>query len=78
MKRLSNAEKKEYLTNTLRYITKNDELYIFSSNLGKDVIFAISNKDLSGVNPQTKFMTYEEMRCFFDGVLAVKENRIKF
>jgi hypothetical protein len=79
MKKLSQEEKFNALTNFLRTISKNEELFIFSVNKSANTKFCIAEKsESSGVNPKSKFMTYEEMNCYFFGVLAVKENRLNF
>ena len=79
MKKLSQEEKVNALTNFLRNVSTNEELFIYSVNLGKNTKFCVAEKsEPSGVNPKSNFMTYEEMNCYFFGVLAVKENRVNF
>ena len=76
MKRLSTAEKKEALNSFLKSITKNDELFIYSIANTRFTIAIMQND--GGIDVKCDFMTYDEMRCFFLGVLAIKENRIEF
>lgn len=79
MKKLSQEEKVNALTNFLRNVSTNEKLFIYSVNLGKNTKFCVAEKsEPSGVNPKSNFMTYEEMNCYFFGVLAVKENRVNF
>ncbi len=80
MKRLTQAQKIEGLTNFLRMVSTNESLYIqpIDGRLGSK--FGIANREFvgGGVNVHSNYMTYEEMNCYFMGVLAVKENRVKF
>lgn len=79
MKRLSQTEKINALTNFLRNVSTNEKLFIFTMNKDKNAIFCIATKtEIGGIDIKTKFMTYEEMNCYFFGVLAVKENRVNF
>jgi hypothetical protein len=79
MKKLSQQEKVNALTNFLRNVSKNEELFISSLNKGKDEMFFIATKtEIGGINNVTSFFTYEQMNCYFLGVLAVKENRVNF
>lgn len=78
MKKLSVTEQKEALANFLKTVSKNEELFIYSVNLGKNTKFAVSEMLHGGVNPKSNFMTYDEMNCYFFGVLAVRENRVQF
>lgn len=79
MTKLSQEQKVNALTNFLRNVSTNEELFIYSVNLGKNTKFCVAEKSKpSGVNPKSNFMTYEEMNAYFFGVLAVKENRVKF
>lgn len=78
MKKLSGEEKVNALTNFLNTVSKNENLFIHSVNLGKNTRYAVAEKLYGGVNPKSNFMTYEEMNCYFFGVLAVKENRVNF
>jgi len=76
---LNTTQKMEALTNFLKTISKNEELFVYHVNLGKNTKFAVAEKaEHSGVNPKSNFMTYDEMNCYFMGVLAVQENRVKF
>ena len=77
MKKLSQEEKVNALTKFLSMLTKNENLFIKTDEIhGKN--FAIAEKQEHGINVKTNFMTYEEMNCYFYGVLAVKENRVNF
>ena len=79
MKRLSQGEKVNALTNFLRNVSTNEELFIFTMNKDRNAIFCIATKtDIGGIDTKTKFMAYEEMNAYFFGVLAVKENRVNF
>lgn len=79
MKKLSQEQKVNALTNFLRNVSTNEELFIYSVNIGKNTKFCIATKtDIGVIYTKTKFMTYEEMNCYFFGVLAVKENRVNF
>ena len=79
MKRLSQEEKVNALTNFLRNVSTNEELFIFTMNKGRNAKFCIATKtEIGGINNKTSFMTYEEMNAYFSGVLAVKENRVNF
>jgi hypothetical protein len=70
----------EALTNFLRSaFTKNDDFFIQNADdrIGKK--YAIAKKtERGGIDVKTNFMTYNEMNCFFMGMLTIKENRIKF
>lgn len=73
------SEENEALTNFLKMVTKDENLVIQNADgrLGKK--YAIAEKsDIGTINVKSNFMTYNEMNCFFMGVLAVKENRINF
>lgn len=78
MKRLSQEEKVNALTNFLRNVSKNEKLFITTDEI-KGKTFAIA-ENLTGrtLSVKSNFMTYEEMNCYFFGVLAVKENRVNF
>jgi hypothetical protein len=73
--RLTLEQKKEALTNFLKSVSKNDELFIYSVNKGKDAMFCIAQKRDGALQTKSKFMNYENMNSFLFGVLAVKENR---
>ena len=51
-----------------------DDIYI-----KKLTLFAIAEKlEYGAIDVKTKFMTYDEMDCFFMGMMVMKENRINF
>lgn len=77
MKRLSQEEKVNALTNFLRNVSKNENLFIKIDEI-KGKTFAIGEKTITGYSTKSNFMTYEEMNAYFFGVLAVKENRVNF
>lgn len=77
MKRLSQEEKVNALTNFLRNVSKNENLFIKIDEI-KGKTFAIGEKTIIGYSIKSNFMTYEEMNCYFFGVLAVQENRVNF
>jgi hypothetical protein len=78
MKKLSQQEKVNALTNFLRTISKNENLFITTDQI-KGKKFAIAEHTIKQtLIVKTNFMTYEEMNCYFFGVLAVKENRVNF
>lgn len=74
---MQHSQKIEALTNFLKMLTKNDDLFIKSDEI-KGNTFAIAEKQEKGISTKTNFMTYKEMNCFFFGALAVKENRVNF
>ena len=79
MKKLTISQQIKSLTNFLKLVSKNEELFIYHVNLGKNTKFAVAEKlELGGVNAKSNFMTYDEMNCYFMGVLAAQENRVKF
>lgn len=80
MKTKINTEKAvEYLTNFLNNISENKDLFVYSVNLGKNTKFAVAEKlEHGAINALSNFMTYDEMNCYFFGVMAVKQNKIKF
>jgi hypothetical protein len=68
----------EALTNFLRNISKNEKLFIYPDEI-KGKTFCIAEEMPGGTKcSKSNFMTYEEMNCFFFGVLAQRENRINF
>jgi len=76
--RLTTEQKKDSLTNFLRMVSKNEELFIHSINKGSNIKFAVAIKSDSAVDHKSNFMTYEEMNCYFFGVIAVQEKRVNF
>jgi len=78
MKKLSREEKVNALTNFLNTVSKNEKLFIMPDQIhGKT--FAIAEHMTGGTQSvKSNFMTYEEMNCYFFGVLAVKQNRVNF
>jgi hypothetical protein len=79
MKRMNLMEKIDALTNFLNNISTNKSLFIQCSDARLGQKFAIGEKLANGcVNIKSNFMTYEEMNCYFFGVLAVQESRIEF
>ena len=79
MKKPSPAEQKDALTNFLRTVSNNEKLFIYSVNTGRNTRFCIAEENKSGgIYTHTSFMAYEEMNCYFFGVLAEREVRIKF
>jgi len=77
MARLNQNQKIEALTNFLKMLTKNENLFIKYDEI-KGNTFAIAENQEIGISTKTNFMTYEEMNCYFFGALAVKENRVNF
>lgn len=64
------------LANYLRVCTENKTLFIRVANKNKKAKFFIAEPTLYGVKPITTVMTYDEMNCYFNGVMAVKNNKI--
>ena len=78
MKRLSQGEKVNALTNFLRNVSTNEKLFITTDQI-KGKTFAIAEHMTGGTQSvKSNFMAYEEMNAYFFGVLAVKENRVNF
>ena len=78
MKKLNREEKIKDLTNFLRNVSTNENLFIKPDEI-KGNTFAITERKAGNtIDVKSNFMTYEEMNCYFFGVLAVKENRIQF
>ena len=78
MTRLSQEQKVNALTNFLRNVSKNEKLFITTDQI-KGKTFAIAEHMTGGTQSvKTNFMTYEEMNCYFFGVLAVKKNCVNF
>jgi len=78
MVRLTIEQKIEALTNFLKVVIENKQLFIYSVNLGENAKFAVTEKLEVGINTKSRFMTYEEMNCYFSGVLDVKQKRVNF
>ncbi len=72
----------EALTNFLRNcFTKDEKFFIYTNPMRvkrKYCIAEIDKPDVGGKIDRSNFMTYDEMNCFFMGMLAIKDNRIKF
>ena len=78
MDRLNFTQQKEALTNFLKMVTKNENLFIKNDEI-KGKTFAIAEKqEGNSIYTKTNFMTYKEMNCYFFGVLATQEKRINF
>lgn len=79
MKR-NTVRESEALGNFLRNcFTTNENFLIHPVSDGRAKKYAIAKRaDMGGIIPLTKFMSYDEMNCFFMGMLTVKENRIDF
>lgn len=75
---MTRDKKIESLTNFLNMVTKNENLFVKTDEI-KGKTFAIAEKKENGtLSVKTNFMTYEEMNCYFFGVLAVQEKRVNF
>ncbi len=72
-------QENEALTNFLLNFTDKENLFIQNADgrIGKKYCIAEKTEN-GGVNIKSNFMTYNEMNCFFMGILVVKENRINF
>lgn len=69
----------ESLTNFLGSFTKDESLIIHPTADGRSKKYAISKKgDFGSITPLTIFMNYDEMNCFFLGMLTMEQKRIKF
>lgn len=67
------------LTNFLRNISGNEKLFIHHIHKGRDTRFYVAEKSgAGGINALTNPMLYNEMNCYFLGVLAAKENKVAF
>jgi hypothetical protein len=75
---MTQSEKKESLTKLLRISDLKQNYFITTDQItGKR--FAVAEFGEPGsVNVKSNFMTYDEIYCFFMGMLAIKNNRIKF
>jgi hypothetical protein len=78
MKKLNTNQQKEALTNFLKKVTKNENLFIKTDEI-KGNRFAIAEKqENNSISTKSNFMSYQEMNCYFFGVLASLEKRINF
>jgi hypothetical protein len=78
MKRLTDEQKKANLTEYLRLVSNNTELFIYSSGKGADIVFAVAYyMNGHAVNTITAFRGYKEMEHFFKGALAITQGTIK-
>jgi len=70
----------EALNNFLKNcFTDKENIFIQNTADGRSKKYAIAQQsELGGITTLTKFMTYDEMNCFFMGMLTIKENRIQF
>lgn len=76
---MTKSQQKEGLTNFLKMVTKNENLFIYNSDGRCGNTFAIAeNTENGGISTKSNFMTYKEMNCYFFGVLATQDKRIKF
>jgi len=79
MKKSKQQEKFEGLIKFLRLFTKNENFIIQKSDGRLGTKIAIAEKlEYGAIDVKTKFMTYDEMDCFFMGMMVMKENRINF
>ena len=77
MARLSQAQKIKTLTMWLFLATENEDLFIITDQiLGKT--FAIAERTGDTYLVKTNFMTFNEMDCYFFGVLDAKWKKINF
>jgi len=78
MARLTQSQKIAALTNFLKTVSNNETLFIYPDEItGKT--FCIAENQAGGCKAnKSNFMTYEEMNCYFFGVLAIKQNHINF
>lgn len=78
MARLTDAQKKASLTEYLRLVSTNTDLFIYPSGKGVDIVFAVAYY-INGhaVNTITAFRGYKEMEHFFRGALAITQGTIK-
>lgn len=77
--KLNLIQQKEALSNFLKVFDKNQKYFIEIADRRIGKKFAISeNTENGGINTKSNFMTYDEMNCFFMGMLTITENRIKF
>jgi len=77
MARMNLTQKIEALTNFLKVVSKNENLFIYPDEINGKT-FCIAEKQGTAKANKSNFMTYEEMNCYFYGALAVKENRVDF
>ena len=72
----------EALTNFLKNCFTKDEnffIYVNPMRVKKKYCLAQKSKDFElGYTSKSNFMTYDEMNCFFMGMLAITDNRVKF
>lgn len=78
MARLIKSQKIQALTNFLKAVSNNENLFIYPDEItGKT--FCIAENQAGGCKAnKSNFMTYEEMNCYLFGVLAVQRNSINF
>ena len=78
MKKFTTADEAQSLNNFLRNaITKNPNIIIIQDQiLGKR--HALAEVTDSGTQTLSNFMAYEEMNCYFFGMMMQKKNEIKF
>ncbi len=76
MQRLTHKKKLENVTSFLKTVTANENLFIYNSDGRCGSTFAVAEMQGSGVNTISNFMNYKEMRCYFFGIQAVKQNKI--
>lgn len=74
---MTHAKKIESLTTFLKIVTTDENLFIYNSDGRCGSTFAVAEKQGSAVNTISNFMTYKEMNCYFFGILAVQQNKIK-
>ena len=77
MKKLTIEQQKIALLNFLRLFDPTQKYFITKADgrIGKK--FAIAEfAEPGAINIKSNFMTYEEMNCYFMGILAIMENRI--
>jgi len=78
MARLNAEQKKAYLTDYLRLISKDETLFIYSANKGANIRFAVARElKSSAIDILTAFRDYKEMEHFFMGALAITQGTIK-
>ena len=78
MKKLNTNQQKEALTNFLKKVTKNENLFIKTDEI-KGNRFSIAEKqENNSIATKSNFMSYNEINCYFFGVLATREKRINF
>lgn len=78
MKKLTTSEQKEALTNFLNKVTKNENLFIKTDEIKGNRFAIAENQENNSYSTKSNFMSYNEMNCYFFGILATKEKRINF